>query len=328
MYSNTSSSLISIALCTYNGEKYLKEQLESLVKQDYASLEIVVVDDGSTDKTKAIIEDFQREYAFIRYYENEDNLGYVGNFERAISYCQGDYITLCDQDDVWESSKLSVLHSKIQRGDSLIYHNSALTDERGQSLNKTLSESIGYLEGKEQHYALLLNNCIAGHAMMFRRGLLAKVLPIPPGIPHDHWIAYIAAKIGYVRYVREALVRYRQHARSMTSQLHLQPLKQQVDPFEEKLNKRIHINEERIRNLQALISFKGNSVEDQKFIEKLLQFLTDRDTKYFSLPMFLFLMKNESRIFQLYHRSWTSTLALVYKESIGNPLKMLMKNLK
>src|SRR5574344_2136916 len=97
--------MISLALPTYNGEKYLREQLDSIFNQTMVPEEIVVVDDRSTDSTIQILEEYKQKYG-LKYYINEQNLGYNKNFEKAITLCQGDYIALCDQDDVWLPEKI------------------------------------------------------------------------------------------------------------------------------------------------------------------------------------------------------------------------------
>ena len=98
---------LSVALCTYNGEKYIKEQLESILNQTVAIDEIIICDDRSNDKTTAIIEQFQAEYPDkISLHKNHANLGSTKNFEKSISICTGDYIFLSDQDDIWKANKV------------------------------------------------------------------------------------------------------------------------------------------------------------------------------------------------------------------------------
>ena len=103
---------ISVALCTYNGEKYLAEQLDSILSQENPVDEIVVCDDGSTDNTQSILQDYQARFPeLFRIFINEKNLGYVANFEKALSLCTGDLIFLCDQDDIWHQDKVKfILH--------------------------------------------------------------------------------------------------------------------------------------------------------------------------------------------------------------------------
>src|SRR5258708_3925751 len=103
------AELVSIALCTYNGEAYLKEQLDSLIDQTYPNCEIIIVDDCSKDGTVDILKQYANEYTQIKLYINTENLGYTKNFEKAIVLCNGEYIALCDQDDIWDKNKISIM---------------------------------------------------------------------------------------------------------------------------------------------------------------------------------------------------------------------------
>src|ERR1700744_3577317 len=93
--------LISVALCTYNGEKYIKEQLDSIINQTYTCIEVIIVDDGSTDSTYDIISDYALRDNRIKCFKNETNLGFNKNFEKAVSLTSGEYIAISDQDDIW-----------------------------------------------------------------------------------------------------------------------------------------------------------------------------------------------------------------------------------
>lgn len=105
--------LISVALTTYNGEKYLSEQLESIINQDYKNFEIIISDDNSKDKTIEIINDYKNKYSNIIVNFNSENLGFKKNFEKAISLCNGEFIAFSDQDDIWTTNHLSILFEKI-----------------------------------------------------------------------------------------------------------------------------------------------------------------------------------------------------------------------
>ncbi|RYE14806.1 MAG: glycosyltransferase [Rickettsiales bacterium] len=262
--------LISIAVCTFNGEKYIHEQLNSLINQDYLHKEIIIIDDNSDDDTFNILLKYQSKYPFIKVYQNEQNLGYIKNFEKSILFCKGDYITISDQDDIWDRSKLSTLQSNICNEDIMIYHDSAIIDENGKSLHKSLSEAIGYISGTANKN-LLLNNCVAGHAMMFKKLLLGHIFPIPLTIPYDHWIAYISLTIGRVRYLKQNLVSYRQHTSSVTYTLHSKDNGgnvKKVNKFDDKKASDIL----RIKHLKTFSTFKENTLSDKKFIETLIKY--------------------------------------------------------
>ena len=98
--------LVSIAMCTYNGAAYLVQQLDTLVAQTYKNIEVVVVDDQSADDSYTILQGYASRYPQFKVYQNERNLGFVKNFERAVTLCTGKLIALCDQDDIWHPQKI------------------------------------------------------------------------------------------------------------------------------------------------------------------------------------------------------------------------------
>lgn len=212
--STTPTPLVSIALCTYNGEKHLIAQLETLVNQSYPNLEIIAVDDCSSDNTPLILADYQRRYPYFSVHHNKENLGYVKNFEKAISLCKGDYIALCDQDDIWELNKLEVQLNDIE-DHALSYHNSLLVDEAGEPLGKDVSYKLNLYEGKSP-YPFLFFNCVSGHSLVFHNRILKHILPFNPAYFHDWWIAIIASEHGGIKLSPGYLVKYRQHATSST----------------------------------------------------------------------------------------------------------------
>ncbi len=207
---------VSIAICTYNGAQYLAEQLNTVINQTYKNLEIVIVDDGSTDNTLAVINQFAAKDSRITLYRNEQNLGVVRNFEKAIYRCAGEYIALCDQDDSWMPDKISLLVENI--GDNLlIYHNSQLINEQGKLLLK-ISDMFNMYEG-DNPLAFIFYNSIPGHSCMFNRELLNYLKlygTFDNNFYHDWWIAFIAASYGKIKYLDRVLVNYRQHANSLT----------------------------------------------------------------------------------------------------------------
>src|SRR5574344_1640995 len=118
-------NLISIAMCSYNGERFIKEQIDSIIAQTYKNFELIIVDDGSKDNTIEIIKYYQSKDSRIKLFQNEKNLGFVKNFEKAITLCSGDFIALADQDDVWKKNKIEVFLNNIDKN-MLIYSDAIL----------------------------------------------------------------------------------------------------------------------------------------------------------------------------------------------------------
>ena len=132
--------MISIAMATYNGEKFICEQLDSIMAQTITDWELIVCDDVSTDSTIAILEEYAKKDGRILIHKNKVNLGFKRNFEKAISLCSGDYIALCDQDDIWYPKHLEILYNQIGNY-SLSIGNSDIVDTNNVFLNKTMSDT-------------------------------------------------------------------------------------------------------------------------------------------------------------------------------------------
>ncbi len=214
---------ISIALCTFNGERFLDKQLESLARQTLPPLEIVVCDDGSTDGTVAAVTRFARRAPFpVRLFANVKHLGIKGNFEKALARCRGRYIALADQDDVWNKEKLSELFGEMEkvqatRGNDkpiLIHSDMTVVDKDGEVIHGSYFRLRGLRRRHRQPLGeLVAQNYVTGCTTLINRPLLDLVLPIPAGAPiHDWWIALVAAASGVVRTVPRPLVHYRAHS--------------------------------------------------------------------------------------------------------------------
>lgn len=206
---NDATPLVSVAMATYNGAKYLAEQLDSILGQTYSPIEIVITDDCSADNTVAIIKEYQSRYSNIIFYPGDKNVGVTAAFERAISYCTGSFIALADQDDVWEKDKIECLVNAIGKEDA-VYSDSLLVDHEGNSLNKPFS-SLMTLQPYYTGTPFLMGNCIPGHTIMMRSDFAKKIMPFPRNIMFDRWISYCAAGNNGIAYVPKTLVRYRQH---------------------------------------------------------------------------------------------------------------------
>jgi len=201
--------LISVALSTFNGARYLREQIDSVLAQSGVSIEIVVADDGSSDQTPAILADYAARDARLRWQVNERNLGPTASFERAMALCAGAYIAPCDQDDVWHPDKLARLHAAMGDCD-LVYCDSEYIDPDGNSLGRRVSDGSTMLAGTSP-LTFLFANSVSGHACLLRRDLFERSRPFPELAYHDWWLALCAAGRNGVRYLDEPLVSFRRH---------------------------------------------------------------------------------------------------------------------
>lgn len=215
---------LSIALATYNGAAYLKEQLESIAAQTRTPDELVISDDQSTDDTLKLIVEFTATADFpVRLSINESNLGTAKNFEKAISLCRGDVIVLSDQDDVWHRDKLEsverIFEAKPQL--SLVFSNAELVDETLRRFDQTLFDWVHFNDQKQRLVrsgrALdlqLRENLVCGCTVAFRAKLKELVLPISNDGPlvHDGWIMLLIAAVGEIDFINRPLLKYRQHS--------------------------------------------------------------------------------------------------------------------
>jgi len=305
--------LISIALCTYNGQKFLREQLDSLVYQDYPNLEIVVTDDCSSDQTPVILKEYSNRFPFVRVYYNEKNLGYIKNFEKAIERCKGELIALSDQDDVWQRDKISKMKSFI--GDNLLaYHDSAFINDEGESMNKKMSDILNMYSGNS-FKPFLFFNCVSGHACLFKRSLVSSSLPFPKEIAHDHWLAFAALNLGTIGYLDLPLVNYRQHENSDTNILRLERNK-----IEARIEGRQKI-EKTITELERMLLFRLN--KNKAFIEKLIYLYLHRLRAYLCLPLVIFMFNNYKSLLFISKKSTLSKLNFAFKHLWGGKLKKI-----
>ena len=203
---------ISIAMATYNGEKFLEEQMDSIISQTYSNWELIVSDDGSSDGTVDIINSYMQKDARIKYYHNTQKHGCAGNFESALKYCTGDYIAFCDQDDVWTPDHLDYLYSII--GDkSIAFADAEAVDVNLNTLNFFWGEKFLITEehlNKDLLLHLIFLNFVQGTAILFGRDFL-QFLPFPDNLFHDHWAAIVAVLQNGIAYSSKSILKYRQH---------------------------------------------------------------------------------------------------------------------
>ncbi|MBC7914363.1 MAG: glycosyltransferase [Pyrinomonadaceae bacterium] len=295
-------SLISIALCTYNGETHIKEQLESILKQSYTNLEIIVVDDCSGDNTFSILQQIAETDTRIKIYQNDKNLGFNKNFEKAISLTSGDLIAISDQDDIWLPSKIQDLNNCI--GNKwLVFSNSAFLTPAGITQGK-LVENI--IPNTLTYTALLLNNVVTGHTILFKREFLPYVLPIPHLGYYDWYMGFIAAYHNQIDFCNKVLTRYRIHPGSVIQKRHSKILSENVK------------GEENFRlvyaQLNAFLSYKGLKPEDKLFIETLKDSYLKK-TRGFSVNLFRIIMSRYDELFLNKKRKGLSLLNFALKFS-------------
>lgn len=286
-------------MATYNGEKYLGDQIDSILNQTIQDFELIVCDDCSTDNTWNILLDYQLHDKRIKCYRNEKNLGFKKNFEKAIGLCTGDYIALSDQDDVWTEEHLEVLFENIGEND-LVGAGAFLSDKDGKPFEKEQNshfrEHIScFIKNKDDWFFYLLHqNCFQGAASLFKKSLVKKALPIPENIQfHDYWLALIAASDGGFKYVDKKIFFYRQHGNNVTDNERLnffEKIKLVIAGKE--LRKKVKLQINYLTTLQQYI----HKQEQIKQIQETLAFFRNRGT-YKNFKCIPYFYKNYSRIY-------------------------------
>lgn len=215
---------ISIALCTRNGDKFLRTQLASLVDQTLTADEIIVCDEGSTDQTLAILEQFKNKLP-LQIHVNPERLGTFRNFEKAFSLCTGDIIFPADQDDYWEPQKLERIATYFINNEktNVVFSDAVLVDEFGRKSDTRLWQTFRFREEQQKQWKegkaleiLLDGNRVTGCTMGIRKTFLDKILPFPQNIPkmilHDAYIAFLASLNNSIDFLPAAYIHYRLHS--------------------------------------------------------------------------------------------------------------------
>ena len=272
--------LISVVLATYNGERFLAQQLQSIIDQTYSNLEIIICDDASSDGTKNIIQSFANKDARIKFYFNEKNIGLNKNFEAGFLKASGNFIAIADQDDIWKNIKIET-QLELFTSDNIILTHSASVLFRDDRLpvHKLEAKNFIPMTGNDPR-RLLLRNSISGHNIIIRKDLLQHIIPIPEGIYYDWWICETATCFGIIAATTKILAYQRKHNNNVT----LSNRKTNRQTFKEYI--------ERKKALESFLTIRALPPEVRSFTQKLLGKLDKLQEKRFSGELFFFLLRN------------------------------------
>lgn len=212
---------LSVALCTYNGEKYIAEQLQSILKQSTPVDEIIVSDDGSTDNTLKIAGEILRESGIPhKIVCNRPSKGVSANFLSAMKMTSGDYCFTCDQDDIWKDNKVEVFAAEAEASHlELYFSDGTLVDGQAEPLGGTLWEAIDLqhlpVDAAACVQTLIRRPMVTGAAMMVSRGLIERAPEVPQGILHDEWFSMLAATMDSIQPICQQTFLYRQHGKNV-----------------------------------------------------------------------------------------------------------------
>ena len=209
---------IDILMATYNGEKYVAEQIDSILNQTYSNFNLIISDDSSTDDTRRILEKYQKKDSRIQVYYQEKNLGYIKNFEFLLAKVTSELYMLSDQDDVWLKEKVEKTYKTlIEEKADLVYTDLKVVDQNLKELHPSFMRKMKFYSKARKYTdyrAVYLYNIATGCTIMSKKKFIDNILPIPSEsqyVIHDLWIALIVGVCGKIVYMDEAYILYRQH---------------------------------------------------------------------------------------------------------------------
>lgn len=212
--------MITVLLATYNGEKYLSEQLDSLLGQSFKDIKILARDDASTDGTVAILEDYAKKHPeTVTVIKGEGTGSACANFLELIRLADDDYVMFCDQDDVWLPEKVEKTYKKMletENGDPktpvLVHSDLKVVDKDLNVMSDSFFEFQAISPERDKLNNLLIQNNVTGCTVMINRAMLKLAKMTPSScVMHDWWLALLASLFGKSAYVTEPLMLYRQH---------------------------------------------------------------------------------------------------------------------
>ena len=211
------SDMISVAMAVYNGGKYLKQQIDSILSQIRDEDELVISYDASEDDTLIIIRDYEQKDRRVKVF-NDPGHGVIDNFNNAITNSSGDYIFLSDQDDVWLEGKIErLLRCFREESPDLIIHNGLNTDENLEPVSGAFFDIYRIGDGKLKN---IIKSRYSGCCMAFTKEMKNAILPIPVAAGYDRWIATVCEFLGKISYVDDVLIMHRLHDSNVTPEGH------------------------------------------------------------------------------------------------------------
>lgn len=288
---------IDILMATYNGERYLKEQIESILKQTYTNFRLIISDDCSTDNTKQILEEYRKKDSRIEVYYQTENLKNTRNFEFLLSKVENELYGLADQDDIWLPTKIEKsIHELEKKQADLVFCDLVLVDETGKEIGKSFWKEKGFYKKikKDKNYeGLRLNNYVTGCTIVGKKEMLKQILPIPQNnkyLIHDYWIAIVTSLKGKIAYIEEPLMKYRQHGNNQVG-------------YKMKSKEKNSINEIREMFIDVKIELFTTYCNNSELFSKTEQETNQRALKYYNeiKEVKNINLKNWGLFYKLYH---------------------------
>ncbi len=277
---NLSEDFVSVALAVYNGEKFLPQLLASLQYQTIQPLELVVLDDGSTDTSVEIIESFTLSFE-KKIFSNDINMGPVFTFKKLTGLCKGNFIAFCDQDDIWLPHKIEQLLFAIKKINSetpaVAFSDLSIIDEEDKLVHNSFFKLRSTKPDNFSLDDLLFENIVTGCASVINKAMVNELDKMPLNVMmHDHWMALISYSFGKHAFINQPLVLYRAHGSSVTDKQKASYLKNFVNQLK---NKHTYLQ----KNIQQAIEFKKLYADQlsKKHLKTLNNFIALKQRSFF-----------------------------------------------
>ena len=298
---------IDILLATYNGEKYVKEQIESILNQNYKNIRLIISDDCSKDSTRKILKQYENNER-VEIHLQEKNLGYIRNFEYLLKQVKSDLYMLSDQDDVWLPEKVEKTLDVLKQNDAdMVFGDLEVVDENLNTVYPSFNEFMllnRKIKKEINSYKLnYLYNCVTGCTILSKKEFIKDILPVPyksTYVAHDHWMALIVSLKGKMVYMPEKHIKYRQHG---NNQIGTEKISHKFTRLEQ------------VRNLflEVKLGVFGTYVENNEKFPKELQELNVKAYEYFKM---LEKKKNINfRGWNIFHTLYKSETLMYYLEN-------------
>ena len=269
------SNKVDILLATYNGKKYIKEQLESILNQTYKDIRVLINDDASTDGTIDILKEYEEKDSRIQVQYNEKNLGFLKNFENLLTRVENKYYMLSDQDDYWMPEKVEKSLNKIITEDAdMVFTDLEAVNEKLETITPSVVRYMGFIKNikKYNDYRLVfLRNCVTGCTIISKSEYIKDIIPIPENgqVIHDWWMTLMVAQKGKIVYLDEPTIKYRQHS---DNQIGIYGMKNRINSAEEYRKEYINLK---------LNQFKLYVKNKERFSNKCIPELANKAIDYF-----------------------------------------------
>lgn len=276
--SNQKKEKVDILLATYNGEKYLKELIDSILNQTYKNIKLIISDDCSKDSTRKILEEYEKQDERVEVYYQPQNLGYVKNFEFLLKQVKGNLYMLADQDDVWLPEKIEKSVETLERENAdLVFGDLEVVDKDLKTIYPSFNDFMllsrkikKYIKSYKLNY---LYNCVTGCTVIAKSKFISKLLPIPANSKyfiHDHWLGIMMSIYGKVAYMPEKYIKYRQHGNNQVG----------TNKISHKFTKLTQVRE---LFINVKLGVFGTYVENNDRFPKEIQELNQKAFDYFNM---------------------------------------------